>query len=105
MSVVTKDVATWRNEQAARSRPKDIVTPGMAKGSLAFCVGEALGVKHYGRSTGMIKSVEQEHDKKEVRDYHANKAANAQMAKAMASMVMAGLLFVVVCCVCVCPCV
>jgi len=89
--VATKDVASWRTEQAARSRPKDIVTPGTAKGSLAFCVGEALGVKHYGRSTGLIKPDEQEHDKKEVRDYHANKAANAQMAKAMASMVMAGL--------------
>jgi hypothetical protein len=91
ITVATKDVPQWRAEQAARAKPKEfVITPGMAKGSLAHAVGEALGVKHQGRSNGMIKPIEQEHDKKETRDYHANKEANAQMARAMASMVMQG---------------
>jgi len=32
---------------------------GTQKGSLAYCVGDALGVKHVGKHTGMVQSTKQ----------------------------------------------
>lgn len=83
----TKDFSTTNWWMDKRNDPKKAVsaTPGTTQGSLAFCMGQALNQTHKGKSTGLVKS--EIVDKAETRDYHANKAANKDMAKAMAEMV------------------
>jgi len=55
-------------------------------GSLASFMGNTLGVKHTGSSSGMIKK--ETHDDAAERAFHANKPANEAMARNFAAMVM-----------------
>ena len=51
-------------------------------------MGQRLKTKHVGESTGMIRPKYE--DKEETRVYHREKAANKDMAKAFANMVLGG---------------
>lgn len=83
------NVGSIYNSTNELAKKKNIIsTPGTQKGSLAFFVGEALGVKHQGKSTGLVRA--EIVDKQETREYHANKDANRNMAKSMAELVMNG---------------
>eukprot|EP00808_Paulinella_micropora_P006793 g21689.t1 len=63
-----------------------IKTVGTTEGSLGFFMGQALGVQHHGKSRGLVKAT---FHSEEDATYHSSKAANKEMAKAFAAMVMA----------------
>jgi hypothetical protein len=72
----------------AKSHPHiDVIHPATVDGSLASFMGKTLGVKHSGKSMGLVKAPAIQDS--EAVAYHQNKQANQAMAKAFASMVMA----------------
>lgn len=71
---------------AAGSKPqKKKETNGTQEGSLASFMASAMGVKHTGASSGMIKAAAQADQ--DVVSYHKSKEANKEMAKAFGDMI------------------
>lgn len=63
-------------------------TVGTTQGSLGAFMGAALGVKHKGASTGLVRDT---HDDSADRAYHASKGANRAMAAAFSQALMSAM--------------
>lgn len=60
-----------------------MASAGTHEGSLASFIGGALGVKHTGRSTGLVKSKPEA--SRETQDYHASQERQ-QLARSMGNI-------------------
>jgi hypothetical protein len=74
--------------QSVAPREEKKPTIGTTQGSLGSFMGAALGVKHKGASSGLVREV---HDDSAERAYHASKGANRALAQAMGQAMMAAL--------------